>query len=149
MVAVVKHGHTCGYRTSPTYNSWKSMIQRCTDAACPDFLRYGGRGIVVCPRWLRFESFLHDMGERPVGTTLDRKRNSGNYCKSNCRWAIKSEQSNNRRDNTYLTIGHARKSIADWSRKYNLKKSVISQRLKYGWSVKDAVTTPVRSWRSI
>ena len=134
-----RHGHMCGNRPTPTYNSWKGMVQRCTDVNSPDFARYGGRGITVCRRWLRFENFLRDMGERPVETTLDRTRNSGNYRKSNCRWATKLEQSNNRRDNTYLTVGRSRKSIADWSRKYNLKKSVISQRLKYGWSNRAAV----------
>jgi len=147
VVAVIKHGHTRGYSTSPTYNSWKGMVQRCANATSSDFSRYGGRGIAVCRRWLRFENFLRDMGERPKGTTLDRKCNSGNYCKSNCRWVTQLEQANNRRDNTYLTVGGTRMSIADWGRKYGLRKSVISQRLLHGWSIKAAVTTPSRGYK--
>lgn len=93
-----KHGHspTNGPPTK-TYTSWANMLQRCTNKKHPDFVDYGGRGILVCDAWFTFKTFLNDMGERPSGLSLDRRNNSLGYCKSNCRWATPIEQANNRR----------------------------------------------------
>lgn len=83
---------------TPTYNSWRGMIERCTNPKQAHYARYGGRGVTVCERWTVFENFLSDMGERPPGLTLDRKNNDGNYEPGNCRWATNQEQRHNRRD---------------------------------------------------
>lgn len=93
----VRHGHTA-YRTiSPTYAAWTNMLRRCTNPAYMNYRYYGGRGITVCARWRRFENFLADMGECPEGLTLDRMDSESNYEPSNCRWATRKEQAQNRR----------------------------------------------------
>lgn len=94
------HGHAPRRRT-PTYNTWQSMIQRCTNEKNPAWVFYGGRGITVCARWDSFENFLADMGPRPEGMTLDRIDSNGSYEPGNCRWADWGTQVRNRRRSTY------------------------------------------------
>jgi hypothetical protein len=91
------HGHKKRGKITGTYISWRRMIQRCTNPNDKDYHYYGGRGITVYKRWLRFENFLKDMGERPEGYTIDRINNNKGYYKLNCRWATRSEQQKNKR----------------------------------------------------
>jgi hypothetical protein len=86
----------------PEWQSWHAMISRCTLPNHKSYRLYGGRGITVCDRWLpsaggSFANFLADMGERPPGTSIDRKDNNGNYEPGNCIWSDRKGQNSNRR----------------------------------------------------
>lgn len=88
-----------GWSTTPTYKSWISMHERCTDVRNASFPTYGGRGITVCERWSDFVAFLEDMGERPsLDYSIDRIDNDGNYEPGNCRWLTRAEQNARRKD---------------------------------------------------
>lgn len=97
-----KHGETVtknGKRAaSPEYRTWQMMKNRCHNPKADNWELYGGRGIMVCDDWHDFNLFLEDMGRRPsLLYTLDRIDVDGHYCKQNCKWATKGQQSQNRR----------------------------------------------------
>lgn len=74
-------------RQNPTYAAWAAAKQRCTNPRNPSYLNYGGRGIVMCDKWLgSYENFVADLGEKPTGAYLDRIDADGNYEPGNCRW---------------------------------------------------------------
>ena len=83
---------------TPEYKAWAQMMARCYRRTSADNKNWGGRGIRVCDKWKTAANFLVDMGERPTPKhSLDRINNDGNYEPSNCRWATRIQQNNNRR----------------------------------------------------
>lgn len=101
---VAKNKTIHGQLKTPAYFSWQAMIGRCTNPNHIAYPWYGARGIKVCESWLTFANFFADMGERPEGTTLDRKDNEKGYEPGNCRWATRQEQDANRRTPTERSI---------------------------------------------
>lgn len=93
-----------GQRTTE-YQIWESIKKRCLNPRNRAYARYGGRGISICDRWRDdFQAFLSDVGARPsLEHSIDRIDNDGHYEPGNVRWATKSEQARNRRDEHILT----------------------------------------------
>ncbi|KKL97903.1 hypothetical protein LCGC14_1829790 [marine sediment metagenome] len=139
------HGH---YKTK-TYKSWEQMIQRCTNPKVHNYHNYGGRGITICSRWMKFENFLEDMGERPgKNHSIDRINNNGNYCKSNCRWATIKQQNRNRRDNLYFTYKNKTQLLIEWSEETGILYTILYYRIfRSGWTIEKALTTPIKKRR--
>ncbi len=137
------HGHTReGVPASPTYTSWRAMMQRSHSGSSKDAVRYLARGITVCDRWLSFETFLADMGERPAGTTLDRINNAKGYEPGNCRWATQRVQSQNKTTARLVTANGETLNVAEWARRMGVSRQVIRHRLEAGWKPELAVTLP-------
>ena len=118
-----------------TYNSWKSMIGRCTNPNKSQYKHYGARGICVCKEWKDFGVFLADMGKRPSRRhTIDRIDNSGNYEPTNCKWSTPCEQTRNRSITVTITHNGITKTVKEWSEALNVRSSMLYQRISNGWN---------------
>lgn len=92
------------------YITWQHMKDRCYNPNHVHYKYYGARGVTVCDRWLIFENFKADVGEKPSPDhTLDRHPNKkGNYEPSNFRWATRLQQARDRDMKFKMTIEKAR-----------------------------------------
>jgi hypothetical protein len=136
-----KHG---GCRL-PEYAIWKALIQRCTNRRHKGFKDYGGRGIVVSPRWRDFRNFLADVGRRPAKwLTIERKKNNRGYVPGNVVWASRAAQARNTRRNVKLMYLGEIRCIGDWAcdTRCNVSLKTLSKRLRSGWSMRRAMCTP-------
>lgn len=89
----LSHGHNRNGMRTRTYRIWTGMIARCKYPNRKEYRWYGGKGIKVCDRWMKFENFLNDMGEIPKGMTIDRINSDGNYEPKNCQLLSQSDNS--------------------------------------------------------
>lgn len=143
---VVAGNTTHGGSYSVEFGVWLGIMQRTNNPNSERFMDYGGRGIKVSERWHKFENFIADMGKRPRGTTIERKDNDKGYNSSNCIWASRKNQNNNKRNNRLLTFKDETKTISQWAEQFGLKYMTLRARVtNYGWSVEKALTTPCAS----
>lgn len=94
------------------------------------FARYGAKGIKVAKRWMKFENFLADMGQRPNGTSLDRINNNGNYEPKNCRWATRREQSLNTSRTIFVLVDGIRQKVFEICEKEQLSIKAVRARAR-------------------
>jgi hypothetical protein len=136
--------HNLSY--SQEHKAWDYMKRRCYYVKFDKYDRYGGRGIVVCDRWVNsFEAFYADMGPKPSPRhSLDRIDNDGPYSPNNCRWATPHEQATNTCRTRYIEYNGVRKRVAEWAEDVGVTYNYMLQRLKR-MSIEDAVTTPSRN----
>ena len=98
-----------GLSKHPLYSTWYNMIDRCENQENRNYKYYGARGIKVCKRWHNAGNFIKDMGNRPNKHSIDRTDNYKGYKPSNCRWATRTMQANNKRASHELTMANLAK----------------------------------------
>lgn len=111
---------THGMTKTSTFKTWRSVIYRCTNKNSRQYSVYGG---MLCERWKEFKNFYEDMGDRPLGKTLDRIDVYKGYFKENCRWATAKEQQNNKTNTRYLIVDGNVISLMNFADQLGIKKS--------------------------
>lgn len=137
---------THGATDSRLYNIWTSMKARCETSKKQKFIKdYQNRGIKICAEWHDFSVFQKWALENGYkeNLSIDRIDNNGNYCPENCRWADNFTQANNKRNNHWLTYNNKTQTIAQWSKELGMKYNALNERLRKGWSVERALSTPI------
>jgi hypothetical protein len=125
-------------KKNPTYQCWYDMLRRCYRPRDQHYENYGGRGITVCERWVWYENFLVDMGEKPEGMTLGRIDNAKGYSPDNCEWQTRWQQAQDRRPR-YQKRFSVRLNVVELAKRTGLNKWTILKRLQRGWTVERAV----------
>lgn len=138
---------THGLTKHPLYNTWKNMMSRCYNPDDQSYSRYGGRGVAVCSRWHDIRNFVTDMeASYSPGLEIDRIDNDGNYESSNCHWANKSQQADNRRTGRKITFKGKTQSLLQWSKETGINYGTLWTRIAvWKWSPERALTTSALS----
>lgn len=125
------------------YGIWKGMLNRCRNPKVKNYSRYGGKGIKVCDRWLKFEAFWEDMKDGyKDNLEIDRIKSDGNYEPNNCRWVTETVQGRNKNSVRKYPFKGKLMVITEIAEIIGLPTGTIRDRLKNGWSQKRAFTTP-------
>lgn len=131
-----KHGM---WGTRP-WRIWEGMRRRCREVSHKDYPRYGGAGVDYNDSWNDFSVFWNDMENGyDDNLTLDRIDGTKGYSKENCRWATYERQAANRTDNRRyrgMLLTHIGPKLGG-------TRGLVHNRLRAGWSLKAACTTPV------
>lgn len=138
----VERNSSHGMSRTRVYRIWAGIIDRCTNKNGKYFEHYMGRGITVCDRWKTFENFYTDMGDPPSKHSIERIDNDKGYAPTNCKWATVDEQNNNKRSNIRITFENQTLTIAQWSKRINVRPDTLRIRINSGWSIEKALTTP-------
>ena len=145
-----ENDHTKTHQLSKTklYRVWQAIKRRCFNKNCKDYKDYGGRGVTICQEWLNdFMNFYNwaMISGYKEDLSIDRIDVNGNYCPENCRWVSMIVQQNNKRNSKFVTYNNQTHTISDWGRILGIKASILYQRLKKGWSIERAFTTPPKN----
>ena len=139
---------------------FRSIKKRCYYPKHIQYRSYGERGIKLCEEWndreivtikgvrytkgfLAFRKWALENGYAD-NLTIDRIDVNGDYEPSNCRWVSKKVQSNNKRNNVYITYKGKIQTLKLWCEELKLPYDTIKQRLYLKWDCAKALETPIR-----
>lgn len=129
-----RRAKTHGMSRHPAFAVWRSMIDRCGLPTHQAFPRYGGRGIRVCERWMRFPAFWVDMGPTyQSGLTLERLDNDAGYSPENCAWRDRRAQARNTRVNRTIDTPRGPMLLCDAAEASGIGKTTLHYRFRAGW----------------
>ena len=145
-----KHNVTHGRTKTREYKIWSMMKERCLKPLHKSYKDYGGRGIIICDAWRSsFEAFFDSMGPCPEGMSIERIDTNGPYEKANCKWATRTEQGRNKRNNVKVEIDGEVKLAVEWAETENAAGiGTIYNRVRKGFTGRNAIAQGRRKKRT-
>jgi hypothetical protein len=132
---MVKRINTHGLNGTRIQSIWFGIRQRCNNPNSQAYQYYGGRGIKICERWNNILNFLEDMGHPETDMSIDRIDPNGHYCPENCRWATRSQQQSNRRNNHFIEYNGKKQTAREWAKELGIPQQTVYGRIDLGWDV--------------
>lgn len=130
------------------YRAWIHIRGRCLNPGDKSYPSYGGRGITISELWVdNFERFFGDLGPAPSPKhSVDRIDNNGNYEPGNCRWATRSQQQRNKRNNLIIEYKGVRLPVYELVTLHSSHGDVgrFRDRVRKGWPVDRALMESIR-----
>lgn len=134
-----------GMAETRIYHIWENMVQRTTNPKATGYANYGGKGVHVCEEWLDFRKFMQWARYRySDNLTIDRIDNTKGYTPDNCRWVTRAQQNLNMSRNVRISYKGQTKCMSEWASIYNINYKTLEYRIKHGWGVEKALSTPVK-----
>jgi len=125
------------------YKEWYAMIDRCYNSKRDDYIRYGGRGIIVCEEWIDLKIGLYNFKDWAINNgyddnlSIERMDVNGNYCPNNCTWITMNEQAKNKRNTIYIETDEGNVKLVDMSKNTGIKRETILKRYINGITSND------------
>jgi hypothetical protein len=137
---------THGMHGTPHYHLWQAV----KDRVSKNSPNYKGRGIGMHKEW--FDDFIPfyeyvetKLGPKPTQQhSLDRIDVNRGYEPGNIRWASPAEQARNKTNNVRVTVKGVTRCLSDWAEHLGMTPQAIQNRLRLGWTLEEAVSTPKR-----
>ena len=147
---LLKNFYTKGIKTHnltkhPLYKIWSNIKGRCSNPNFKNYKYYGERGIKMCDEWINSFISFYDWAivTYEKGLDIDRIDVNGNYEPSNCRFATKTQNARNRRNNVLLYFNGESKCIAEWAKDLGVTPSMINKRIsRWGMDAEKILSTP-------
>lgn len=133
-----------GLSNTKLMNIWRSMKDRCYNPNNKAYRIYGAEGKTVCEEWEDNFRAFYDwamVSGYKEGLTIERIDGTKGYSPDNCKWATRTEQANNIRNNHLITYNGVTHTIAEWARIKNISCSTLRQRLHRGWTIERTLET--------
>lgn len=122
------------------YKIWSCMKYRCNGKKYTQSYLYKDRGIKLYEPWNDFNNFYEWAKDKYFeGSSIDRIDTNGNYEPSNCRFADKYTQANNKRNNRVYEYNGEKFTISELARKYNINYFALRSRLDKGMCIEEAI----------
>lgn len=106
-------------------------------------------GIPVCDEWKGehgFENFKNWCLENgwQKGLSIDRKNTLLGYSPENCRFVTVKENNRNKTTTVFVEYNGKIEKLAELAERFKIRYSVLYGRVKAGWDLERALTTPVK-----
>ena len=139
----------------PLYSRWAGIKQTVLNPRNADYPRIGGAGIKLAPDFYDFKQFA-SLIETTIGIPpaidytckLARKDPQGDFEPGNMFWSTSTEVARIQPKAVKFSYQGTTQCIKAWAEQYGISRATLHDRIKMGWTMAQALETPIWGMRS-